>query len=81
VDAAVLADPDQAGQSALEDAVHVPAELNMWLSPLPVAMKLGMIAPGRIQRSLALLVSAEPGAEPDLGRLEVPRSVDAARAR
>jgi hypothetical protein len=36
VDAAVLADPDQPGQSVLEDGAHVSAEPNMWLSPLPV---------------------------------------------
>jgi hypothetical protein len=60
---------------------HVSAEPTMWLSPLPIAMKLGMIAPGGSQRSLTLLVSAEPDAEPDLGRFEVPRNVDAARAR
>jgi hypothetical protein len=34
VDAAVLADPDQPGQSVLEDGAHVSAEPNMWLSPL-----------------------------------------------
>ncbi len=36
VDAPVLADPDQPGQSALEGGTHVPAEPIMWLSPLPV---------------------------------------------
>jgi hypothetical protein len=37
VDAAVLADPDQPGQSALEDGVRVSAEPSMWLrhSPWP----------------------------------------------
>jgi hypothetical protein len=36
VDAPVLADPDQPGQSALEGGAHVSAEPIMWLSPLPV---------------------------------------------
>jgi hypothetical protein len=46
VDAAALADPAQPGQSALEDGVGVSAEPTMWLSPLPIAMKLGRIAWG-----------------------------------
>ena len=36
VDAPVLADPDQPGQSVLEGGTHVSAEPIMWLSPLPV---------------------------------------------
>jgi uncharacterized coiled-coil protein SlyX len=43
VDAPALADPDQPGQSVLEDGAHVPAEPSMWLSPLPVLLKLGML--------------------------------------
>jgi len=35
VDAAVLADPAQPGQSALEDGVHVSAEPSMWLRHSP----------------------------------------------
>ncbi len=36
VDASALADPDQPGQSVLEDGGNVSAEPIMWLSPLPV---------------------------------------------
>src|SRR5438445_7544316 len=36
VDAEVLADPDQPGQSLLEGGTRVSAEPSMWLSPLPV---------------------------------------------
>jgi hypothetical protein len=43
VDAAVLTDPDQPGHSVLEDGAHVPAEPNMWLSPLPVRLKRRML--------------------------------------
>ena len=38
IDAPVLADPDQPGQSVLEDGVHVSAEPVMWLPPLPVVL-------------------------------------------
>jgi len=44
VDAAVLADPDQPGQSVLEEGPHVSAEPAMWRSPLPMRMKLSTIA-------------------------------------
>ena len=44
VDAAVLADPDQPGQSVLEEGPRVSAEPAMWRSPLPVRMKLSTIA-------------------------------------
>ena len=43
VDAPVLADPDQPGQSVLEDGDHVSAEPDMWRSPLPIPLKLGML--------------------------------------
>ena len=46
VDAPVLADPDQPGQSVLEDGVHVSAEPAMWLPPLPLVMKQSTIAGG-----------------------------------
>ena len=46
VDASVLADPDQPGQSVLEDGAHVPAEPSMWLPPLPVTLKRNTIARG-----------------------------------
>jgi len=36
VDAEVLADPAQPGQSVLEGGTRVPAEPSMWRSPLPV---------------------------------------------
>ncbi len=36
IDASALADPDQPGQSVLEDGGNVSAEPIMWLSPLPV---------------------------------------------
>ncbi len=39
VDARVLADPDQAGQSILEGGVGVSAEPLMWLPPLPVDLE------------------------------------------
>jgi hypothetical protein len=48
----------------------------MWLSPLPVPLKLRMLRAGGAQRSRALMVPVKPDAEPDLGRLEVPRRVD-----
>jgi hypothetical protein len=44
VDAAVLADPGQPGQSVLEEGSHVSAEPAMWRSPLPMRMKLSTIA-------------------------------------
>jgi len=75
VDAAVLADPDQAGQSVLEGGTRVSAEPPMWLAPLPVALKLSYNWARRVQRSVTLLVPTEPDAEPDPGRFEVPRSV------
>ena len=43
VDAPVLGDPDQSGQSVLEDGTHVSAEPSMWRSPLPVPLKLSML--------------------------------------
>ena len=46
VDASVLADPDQPGQSVLEGGTRVPAEPSMWLPPLPVALKLRRIGGG-----------------------------------
>jgi hypothetical protein len=46
VDAAALADPDQLGQSVLEDGARVPAEPDMWRSPLPVDLKRSTIARG-----------------------------------
>ena len=46
VDAPVLADPDQPGQSVLEGGAHVPAEPTMWLPPLPVALKRRRIGGG-----------------------------------
>ena len=44
VDAAVLMDPAQPGQSVMEEGSHVPAEPAMWRSPLPMRMKLSTIA-------------------------------------
>ncbi|HYR72579.1 MAG TPA: hypothetical protein VEP12_14410, partial [Candidatus Acidoferrum sp.] len=44
VDAEVLADPEQPGQSVLEGGTRVSSEPAMWLSPLPVRMKLSTIA-------------------------------------
>jgi hypothetical protein len=41
VDATALADPDQPGQSVLEDGARVSAEPIMWLSPLPVPSETG----------------------------------------
>ena len=46
VDAQVLADPEQPGQSVLEDSTRVSAEPPMWRSPLPVVMKLSTILQG-----------------------------------
>jgi hypothetical protein len=82
IDAAVLADPDAPGQSALEDGTHVSAEPSMWLSPLPVPLKLRMLrsVEWRVQRSVTLMVPTKPDAEPDPGRFEVPHRVDTARA-
>ncbi|MGH7419092.1 MAG: DUF222 domain-containing protein, partial [Candidatus Rokuibacteriota bacterium] len=80
VDAPALADPDQAGQSVLEDGARVSAEPSMWLWPLPVPLKLCMLRAWRGQRSVTLMVPTEPDAEPDPGRFEVPRRVDTARA-
>ncbi|MGH7375327.1 MAG: DUF222 domain-containing protein [Candidatus Rokuibacteriota bacterium] len=80
VDAPALADPDQPGQSVLEDGARVSAEPSMWLWPLPVPLKLCMLRAWRGQRSVTLMVPTEPDAEPDPGRFEVPRRVDTARA-
>src|SRR5712691_7481719 len=46
VDAPVLSDPDQPGQSVLEGGTRVSAEPPMWRSPLPVVMKLSTILQG-----------------------------------
>jgi hypothetical protein len=46
VDATALADPDQPGQSVLEDGPRVSAEPIMWRSPLPLALKRSTIARG-----------------------------------
>ena len=78
VDAPVLADPDQPGQSILEDGARVSAEPSMWRSPLPVPLKLRKLHAWREQRSVTLLVPTKPDAEPDPGRFEVPRRVDTA---
>ena len=43
VDATVLEDADQPGQSVVEDGARVSAEPSMWLSPLPVPLKLRML--------------------------------------
>ena len=43
IDAPALEDPDQPGQSVLEGGARVSAEPTMWLSPLPVALKLRRI--------------------------------------
>src|SRR2546427_3915141 len=43
VDAPVLADPEQPGQSVLEGGTHVSAEPSMWLSPLPVLAETRML--------------------------------------
>jgi hypothetical protein len=52
VDAAVLANADQPGQSVLEDGPRVSAEPIMWLSPLPVPLKLRMLPAWRNRRSV-----------------------------
>jgi hypothetical protein len=44
VDAPALADPEQPGQSVLEEGSHVSSEPAMWRSPLPMRMKLSTIA-------------------------------------
>ena len=46
VDATALEDPEQPGQSVLEEGPRVPAEPIMWLSPLPVVLKRRTIARG-----------------------------------
>src|SRR3989441_8769973 len=65
----------QAGDAGPAD---VSAEPSMWLSPLPVPLKLCMLRTWRVQRSVALVVPTEPDAEPDPGRFEVPHRVDTA---
>ena len=60
VDAPALADPDEPGQSVLEDGTHVSAEPRMWLSPLPVPLKLCMLRTWRVQRSVTLVVRQSP---------------------
>ena len=67
VDATVLEDPEQPGQSVVEDDARVSAEPSMWLSPLPVSLKRHMLPGWRGQRSVTLLVPTEPDAEPDPG--------------
>jgi len=59
---------------------NVSAEPSMWLSPLPVPLKLRMLRAWRVQRSVTLMVPTKPDAEPDPGRFEVPHRVDTARA-
>ena len=59
---------------------NVSAEPSMWLSPLPVPLKLRMLSGVRVQRSRALMVPTKPDAEPDPGRFEVPHRVDTALA-
>ena len=81
VDAPVLADPDQPGQSVLEDGARVSAEPPLWRSPLPVAMKLSMITPEGSRGRSRDWCGVEPDAEPDPGRCEVPHRVAAAHAR
>jgi hypothetical protein len=61
-------------------AADVSAEPSMWLSPLPVPLKLRMLSCVRVQRSRALMVPTKPDAEPDPGRFEVPHRVDTALA-
>ena len=56
----------------------VSAEPSMWLSPLPVPLKLCMLRTWRVQRSVTLVVPTKPDAEPDPGRFEVPHRVDTA---
>ena len=80
VDATALADPDQPGQSVLEDGARVSAEPVMWLSPRPCRPETQYDRAWRVQRSITLLVPTEPVAEPDPGRCEVPRRVATARA-
>jgi hypothetical protein len=46
VDAAVLADPANPGQTALEDGIAISAEPAMWRGPLPIHKKLSTIARG-----------------------------------
>lgn len=67
-------------ESVLEEGVRISAEPSMWLSPLPVPLKLRMLARVRVQRSCALMVPTKPDAEPDPGRFEVPHRVDTALA-
>jgi hypothetical protein len=62
------------------EAADVSAEPSMWLSPLPVPLKLRMLSCVRVQRSRALMVPTKPDAEPDPGRFEVPHRVDTALA-
>jgi hypothetical protein len=67
-------------QARVAAAAHVSAEPSMWLSPLPVPLKLRMLSCVRVQRSRALMVPTKPDAEPDPGRFEVPHRVDTALA-
>src|SRR5438876_1213135 len=78
---AVLMKALEAGREALDQRRRdVPAEPCMWLSPLPVPLKLRMLRAWRVQRSVTLMVPTKPDAEPDPGRFEVPHRVDTARA-
>ncbi len=63
---------------AVASPVDVSAEPSMWLSPLPVLLKLCMLRTWRVQRSVTLVVPTKPDAEPDPGRFEVPHRVDTA---
>ena len=56
VDAQALADPEQPGQSVLEDGAHVSAEPSMWLSPLPVLAETRYAHPRGVRGRRALLV-------------------------
>jgi len=65
-------------QAADAEPADVSAEPSMWLSPLPVLLKLCMLRTWRVQRSVTLVVPTKPDAEPDPGRFEVPHRVDTA---
>ena len=69
-----------ARETLYQKTKNVSAEPIMWLSPLPVPLKLRMLRAWRVQRSVTLMVPTKPGAEPDPGRFEVPHRVDTARA-
>ena len=80
VDAQVLADPAEPGQSVLEGGAARFRGTRHVAIATPRRPETQYDRAWRVQRSITLLVPTEPVAEPDPGRCEVPHRVATARA-